>query len=58
MNTETQDKLEQAVMNYVDGLPLDSLIEWVSNDLYQYYCKNPDSSELQEFLNAYCTDDS
>ncbi len=45
-----EDKLEAAVMNYVDGLPLDSLIEWVTNDVWQYYRKCADEEEVKTFI--------
>ena len=45
-----EDKLEAAVMNYVDSLPLDSLIEWVTNDVWQYYRKSADEEEVKTFI--------
>ena len=50
MKVEVQDKLEAAVMNYVDGLPLDSLVEWVTNDVWQYYRKSADEEEVKTFI--------
>lgn len=53
---KNEDKLEEAIINYIDGLPLDSLVEWVSNDLTQYYLKKANAVELKEFIDAYYTD--
>ena len=44
------DRLNSAVMNYVNGLPLDTLKEWVTNDLWQYYRKNADEEEVKTFI--------
>jgi len=45
-----EDRLEAAVMHYVDCLPLDSLIEWVTNDVWQYYRKSADEEEVKTFI--------
>ncbi len=44
------DRLNSAVMNYVNGLPLDTLKELVTNDLWQYYRKNADEEEVKTFI--------
>ena len=45
-----EDRLEEAVMNYVAGLSLDTLIELVSNDLWHYYRKCADEEEVKTFI--------
>lgn len=45
-----EDRLAAAVNNYVDGLPLDTLIELVSNDLWHYYRKCADEEEVKTFI--------
>tara|TARA_R110002050_G_scaffold231781_1_gene367652 strand:- start:1868 stop:2071 length:204 start_codon:yes stop_codon:yes gene_type:complete len=36
-NVEVQDKLEQAIMRFVDAMDMDGLVSYVSADLREYY---------------------
>jgi len=45
-----EDRLAAAVNNYVDDLPLDTLIELVYNDLWHYYRKCADEEEVKTFI--------
>jgi len=48
--TTHEDRLEMAVIKYVDSLPLDTLVEWVTNDMWQYYRKSADNEEVLTFI--------
>jgi hypothetical protein len=37
MRVEVQDKLEQAIMRFVDAMDMDNLVSYVSTDLWEYY---------------------
>ena len=50
MDIKTQDKLEIAVMRYVDGLDIDALIQIVSEDLWNYYRNGASQQEVLEFI--------
>ena len=45
-----EDRLEMAVIKYVNSLPLDTLVEWVTNDMWQYYRKSADNEEVLTFI--------
>ena len=50
MDAHTENKLELAVMRWVDGLDMDDLIQIVSEDIYTHYRKNATHQEVQEFI--------
>jgi hypothetical protein len=50
MDTKTDNKLELAVMRWVDGLDMDSLVQIVSEDIYEHYRKNATDQEVLEFI--------
>ena len=37
MRVEIEDKLEQAIMRFVDAMDTDGLVSYVSADLWEYY---------------------
>ena len=45
-----KDRLEAAVMKYVESFSLDDLRERVSDDLYQYYRKSATDEEITTFI--------
>lgn len=50
MRVEVQDKLEQAIMRYVDGLDMDGLVNYVTADLWEYYTDSADEEEALSFI--------
>ena len=50
MRVEIQDKLEQAIMRYVDGLDMDGLVNYVTADLWEYYTDSADEEEAMSFI--------
>ena len=45
-----EDRLEAALIKYVDGFSLDDLKDWVSNDLWAYYSKSATDEETATFI--------
>ncbi len=45
-----EDRLEAALIKYVEGFSLDDLKEWVSNDLWGYYRKSATDEETATFI--------
>jgi len=37
MRVEVEDKLEEAIMRFVDAMDIDGLVSYVSADLWEYY---------------------
>ena len=50
MDTNTENKLELAVMLWVDAIDMDTMIDMVSDHMWQYYRKNADLDEVLEFI--------
>ena len=50
MDQQTKDKLEMAVVNYVDGLDLDALVFLVTEQMWEYYTEKADLDEILEFI--------
>lgn len=53
MSTYNDDDLETAVDNYVNGWDMDTLIEYASDRLYDYFKKVADTVEIQDFIDEY-----
>ena len=58
MRVEIQEKLEQAIMRYVDGLDMDGLVNYVTADLWVYYTESADEEEAVSFIDEMEIDDA
>lgn len=50
MKVETENKLEQAIMRYVDALDTEGLVHYVTSDLWEYYTNSADEEEALSFI--------
>jgi len=57
MRVEVQDKLEQAIMRFVDAMDMDGLVSYVSADLWEYYRESADEEEALQFIDEMQIDD-
>jgi len=57
MHKKLEDKLEQAIMRYVDGLDIEGLVNYVTNDLWEYYT-NSDTDSVFAFIDEMEIDDA
>lgn len=57
MRVEVQDKLEQAIMRFVDAMDMDNLVSYVAEDLWGYYRKSADEEEVLQFIDEMGIDD-
>ena len=58
MTDKEQQKLQLAILRYVDGLDLSDLIQIAVDDLRAYYRKSADLDEVQDFIdNMQVTDE-
>ena len=57
MRVEVQDKLEQAIMRFVDAMDMDGLVSYVSADLWEYYTESADEEEVLQIINEMEIDD-
>ena len=57
MRVEVQDKLEQAIMRFVDAMDMDGLVSYVSADLWEYYRESADEEEALQFIDEMEIDD-
>ena len=57
MKEFTDEQLEIAVGNYIDGLDMDTIVGIVYLDLYEYFRKRADVEETLEFISAYAPED-
>jgi len=57
MKAEVQDKLEQAIMRFVDAMDMDGLVSYVSADLWEYYRERADEEEALQFIDEMEIDD-
>jgi hypothetical protein len=60
MRVEVEDKLEQAIMRFVDAMDMDGLVSYVSADLWKYYRESAygaDEEEALQFIDEMEIDD-
>ena len=57
MRVEVQDKLEEAIIRYVDAMDMDGLVSYVSADLWEYYTESADEEEVLQLIDAMGIDD-
>ena len=50
MKIETENKLEQAIMRYVDSLDMEGLVNYATSDLWEYYKNSADEEEALSFI--------
>ena len=50
MEQHIENKLELAVMRWVDGVDMDTLVEMVTDHMWQYYRKSADLDEVLQFI--------
>ena len=50
MRVEVEDKLEEAIMRFVDAMDIDNLVSYVSADLWEYYTESADEEEALHFI--------
>ena len=51
MDEHTESKLELAIMLWVDAIDMDTMVDMVSDHMWQYYRKSADLDEVLEFIN-------
>jgi len=52
MTDSMKERLEEAVMRYVDGLDIEMLVFHVTEDLWHYYINEASVADVQEFVEA------
>lgn len=52
MNDQMKERLEKAVMRYVDGLDTEALVYYVTEDLWYYYINKAREEDVKEFVEA------
>ena len=52
-----EDKLEEAIMRFVDAMDIDNLVSYVSADLWEYYTESADEEEALQFIDNMELDD-
>lgn len=57
MRVEVQDKLEEAIIRYVDAMDMDGLVSYVSADLWEYYTESADEEEVLRIIDEMEIDD-
>ena len=57
MRVEVEDKLEEAIMRFVDAMDIDNLVSYVSADLWEYYTESADEEEALQFIDDMELDD-
>ena len=57
MRGEVEDKLEEAIMRFVDAMDIDNLVSYVSADLWEYYTESADEEEALQFIDDMELDD-
>ena len=50
MEASTQDKLEDAIIRYAKGLDMEALLNYVTDDLWDYYTNSADEEEALAFI--------
>jgi len=50
MDEHTENKLELAVMLWVDAIDMDTMVDMVTDHMWQYYRKSADLDEVLEFI--------
>ena len=50
MEPHIENKLELAVMLWVDAIDMDTMIDTVSDHMWQYYRKSADLDEVLQFI--------
>jgi hypothetical protein len=50
MDANTENKLEKAVSRWVAGVDMDTLVEMVNDQMWQYYRKSADLEEVLAFI--------
>ena len=50
MDEHTESKLELAIMLWVDAIDMDTMVDMVSDHMWQYYRKSADLDEVLEFI--------
>ena len=52
MNDLMKERLEEAVMRYVDGMDLEMLVDYVTEDLWDYFINKASAEDVKEFVEA------
>ena len=52
MNDLMKERLEEAVMRYVDGMDLEMLVYYVTEDLWDYFINKASAEDVKEFVEA------
>lgn len=50
MEADTLDKLEDAIIRYAKGLDMEALLNYVTDDLWDYYTDGADEEEALAFI--------
>jgi len=58
MQPDIETRLENAVISYAKGLDLEGLINYVVDDLWQYYTDSADEEEAIAFIEEMESDDA
>ena len=52
MNDLMKERLEEAVMRYVDGMDVEMLVHYVTEDLCDYFINTASAEDVKEFVEA------
>ena len=52
MNDLMKERLEEAVMRYVDGMDVEMLVHYVTEDLCDYFINKASAEDVKEFVEA------
>ena len=52
MNDLMKERLEEAVMRYVDGMDVEMLVYYVTEDLCDYFINKASAEDVKEFVEA------
>jgi len=52
MNDLMKERLEEAVMRYVDGMDVEMLVYYVTEDLWDYFINKASAEDVKEFVEA------
>ena len=50
MDEHTESKLELAIRLWVDAIDMDTMVDMVTDHMWQYYRKSADLDEVLEFI--------
>lgn len=52
MMSDWQDRIDDAIERHIEKMTLDTMVEYIRNDLDDYYWRQAGESEIYEFIEA------